>query len=89
MWVRRSAVGGYLADLRRTSIGDFSVDNALRISEISQLQARLQAEALFARNCYQHYSPSFYESCCYENYCFCRSTAGFDITNNRFAQGTS
>ncbi len=36
-------VGGYLADLRRTSIGDFSVDNALRISEISQLQARLQA----------------------------------------------
>lgn len=36
-------VGGYLADLRRTSIGDFSVDNALRISEISQLQAQLQA----------------------------------------------
>lgn len=36
-------VGGYLADLRRTSIGNFSVDDALRINEISQLQTQLQA----------------------------------------------
>lgn len=37
-------VGGYLADLRRTSIGGYSVDDALTISEISQLHAQLQAQ---------------------------------------------
>jgi tRNA pseudouridine55 synthase len=37
-------VGGYLADLRRTSIGSYSVDDALTISEISQLHAQLQAQ---------------------------------------------